>query len=109
MRCLSCDYNLSHLTEHRCPECGRAFDPNDPATFQRPTTTTMRQRWKKRLGESVIAICIVYPLFLLLKHAVQGGPPEFAVTAIIVFLAILSTLLLYAAFDWIAGWFKKTR
>src|ERR1043165_9414027 len=33
MRCLSCKYDLSHLTEHRCPECGREFDPNDPWSF----------------------------------------------------------------------------
>jgi hypothetical protein len=28
VRCLSCKYDLKKLTEHRCPECGRAFDPN---------------------------------------------------------------------------------
>jgi hypothetical protein len=36
VRCLSCKYDLSHLSsggEHRCPECGRAFDPGDPSTF----------------------------------------------------------------------------
>jgi hypothetical protein len=33
MRCRSCDYPLRHLPEHRCPECGRGFDPADPATF----------------------------------------------------------------------------
>jgi hypothetical protein len=33
VRCLSCKYDLSKLTEHRCPECGRAFDPNDRKTF----------------------------------------------------------------------------
>jgi hypothetical protein len=33
MRCKTCRYSLSKLTEHRCPECGRAFDPNDPSTF----------------------------------------------------------------------------
>ena len=36
MRCLSCNYDLSHLSsggEHRCPECGRAFDPSRRATF----------------------------------------------------------------------------
>lgn len=33
MRCLSCQYDLSSLTEHRCPECGRAFDPKDANTF----------------------------------------------------------------------------
>lgn len=34
MHCLTCHYNLAHLTAHRCPECGQAFDPNDPATFE---------------------------------------------------------------------------
>jgi hypothetical protein len=33
VRCLSCKYDLSHLAEHRCPECGREFDPSDPTTF----------------------------------------------------------------------------
>jgi hypothetical protein len=33
MRCLTCQYDLSHLAEQRCPECGRAFDLNDPSTF----------------------------------------------------------------------------
>jgi hypothetical protein len=34
MRCKTCHYSLANLTEHRCPECGRAFDPNDPNTFE---------------------------------------------------------------------------
>ena len=33
MRCFGCQYDLSNLSGHRCPECGRAFDPNDPRTF----------------------------------------------------------------------------
>jgi hypothetical protein len=32
-RCLGCDYILDHLPEPRCPECGRPFDPTDPATY----------------------------------------------------------------------------
>jgi|WetSurMetagenome_2_1015567.scaffolds.fasta_scaffold110686_2 hypothetical protein len=27
LRCLHCDYNLTGLTECRCPECGQPFDP----------------------------------------------------------------------------------
>lgn len=26
LRCLRCGYNLAYLTQHRCPECGHAFD-----------------------------------------------------------------------------------
>lgn len=32
-KCLGCAYILDHLPENRCPECGRAFDPEDPLTF----------------------------------------------------------------------------
>lgn len=34
MKCLACDYDLRSLTADRCPECGRAFDPADAATFR---------------------------------------------------------------------------
>lgn len=32
--CFGCDYILDHLTEPRCPECGRGFDPLDPGTYR---------------------------------------------------------------------------
>jgi hypothetical protein len=28
LRCLHCEYNLTGLTENRCPECGEEFDPD---------------------------------------------------------------------------------
>lgn len=34
VRCTGCGYPLHHLVEQRCPECGRAFDPQDPQTFR---------------------------------------------------------------------------
>ncbi len=33
MRCKACGYDLRSLPEHRCPECGRRFDPDNPRTF----------------------------------------------------------------------------
>jgi hypothetical protein len=33
VRCKTCHYSLKNLAEHRCPECGRVFDPNDPTTW----------------------------------------------------------------------------
>jgi hypothetical protein len=44
MRCLGCHYDLRDLTEHRCPECGRAFDPSDPKSyFVRHRVITLRR------------------------------------------------------------------
>lgn len=33
MYCKGCGYVLDGLPEHRCPECGREFDPGNPKTF----------------------------------------------------------------------------
>ena len=43
--CLGCRYPLRGLDRSRCPECGRAFDPADPATFE----SDMPCSWQKRL------------------------------------------------------------
>jgi hypothetical protein len=32
-RCRNCSYRLEGLTEPRCPECGRGFEPADPRTY----------------------------------------------------------------------------
>src|SRR5262245_57642286 len=31
--CIACGYRLCGLSHPRCPECGNAFDPADPQTF----------------------------------------------------------------------------
>ena len=36
--CISCKHSLRGISSRRCPECGRAFDPNDPRTTA-PNTT----------------------------------------------------------------------
>lgn len=38
--CLHCGYSLRGLPTHTCPECGRAFDPNDRLTYSTP-----RESW----------------------------------------------------------------
>jgi len=34
MFCIGCDYVLDGLSEHRCPECGRVFDPEDRKSYR---------------------------------------------------------------------------
>lgn len=33
VRCKTCHYSLVNLTEQRCPECGTAFNPDDPNSY----------------------------------------------------------------------------
>ncbi len=71
MRCLSCKYDLKHLTVNRCPECGREFDPADARTFD-PSTMSPATRLAIRITIIVvlfigllagIAAIIIYYLF----------------------------------------------
>jgi hypothetical protein len=50
VRCLNCRYDLRNLGEHRCPECGREFDPTDPTTFSLPERMMMTGRAFVRLA-----------------------------------------------------------
>jgi predicted amidophosphoribosyltransferase len=61
VRCLSCKYDLSHLTEHRCPECGRTFDPSDALTF----FTDSSQRWIA-IRRALISIILIYATIVVL-------------------------------------------
>ncbi len=40
--CLDCGYTLTGLTDPRCPECGRAFDPADPDSYWHPDRVRFR-------------------------------------------------------------------
>jgi hypothetical protein len=43
--CLSCNYPLWGLSTPRCPECGREFDPLDPATMNMGRELTALAKW----------------------------------------------------------------
>lgn len=44
MFCRGCQYDLSGLSAGPCPECGRRFDPGDPASFVTGSGFEHRQR-----------------------------------------------------------------
>jgi cytochrome b subunit of formate dehydrogenase len=58
LNCLGCGYRIGEVSEHRCPECGRNFDPADDRTFDaggRRLRAGKRCLW-------VAAGCIAYVL-----------------------------------------------
>jgi hypothetical protein len=44
VRCKTCHYSLNGLAEHRCPECGREFDPNDAKSFEADDAPSIERR-----------------------------------------------------------------
>ncbi len=58
VNCLTCNYDLRGLPEHRCPECGRTFDPAVPSTYRDPQRPTGFPLW-------VVAMVAAYPTFVL--------------------------------------------
>jgi len=45
LRCPACDYDLTGLREHRCPECGAEFDPVALREIADGRRTRPRHRW----------------------------------------------------------------
>lgn len=54
-RCLGCGYLLTGLPENRCPECGRPFDPSDPATYRGRT----RCGWPVLIGAAMAMLGVM--------------------------------------------------
>lgn len=59
MYCRQCGYQLAGLSENRCPECGRGFDPADRRSFARSARSWIRRRWQKRIGWTALVISLV--------------------------------------------------
>ena len=70
MRCRSCQYDLKGTTEQRCPECARAFDPDNPSTFD---GGSMSARERKRL--TVFGTAMMGLLLLLIAYADSNDRP----------------------------------
>src|SRR4051812_17679809 len=51
--CLNCHYDLRGLSENRCPECGRSFDPGRPSTFARSPHATPVRDLVNRVGKAL--------------------------------------------------------
>lgn len=91
MRCLSCHYSLKNLTpregEHRCPECGREFDPDNSNTYDAGRAAS---RWPTLC---LIGVCLFVLLFLTSYFRFFSGdsvtalPNQCLVSGVVAFVA----------------------
>lgn len=72
MYCRQCHYDLRGQTTNRCPECGKAFDPNNPDSFY-PQYPSFSQRWGIFIespigwrGTVLVLICMYWFGFIIL-------------------------------------------
>jgi hypothetical protein len=61
VRCKTCHYSLRNLTVRRCPECGGAFDPADPKTWESDALAAGH----RRLSWIALVLLISLVLFMI--------------------------------------------
>lgn len=57
--CRKCGYSMQGLVEHRCPECGRPFNPTDSGTFLTGPHSWTRRRRLKRIGQALAGFLVL--------------------------------------------------
>ncbi len=74
-RCLACKYPLDHLTESRCPECGRTFLPGDASTYLLAALDGPRCRAARRFWAGVTAVLTLdfFLYFGVMRFLPAGG------------------------------------
>jgi hypothetical protein len=78
-RCFHCEYDLRSLPQNVCPECGNAFDPQNPFTYIHPALLTRwRTKWLRRaLRPPPLFDCLVIAAaagFVIVRSSSPGWP-----------------------------------
>jgi hypothetical protein len=95
VRCKTCHYSLANLTEHRCPECGASFDPNDPSTYFDASTT---DRPRTLVGIATLSYGFLALIWLSYVYLIADSEPlTFGVALSIITGALALTALTFAA------------
>lgn len=96
--CLGCGYSLKGLQESSCPECGRAFDWNDPETFGPQThkwTRTLAKSCPPRWFFSLVFFCAACLLLKISGPISTRGALNFFACAIVLPILIFSPLWIW--------------
>lgn len=105
-RCLDCHYQLRGLSEPRCPECGREYDPKDPTTYWlRSTSLFGRTLFTKpsRSGNWLFTIATIFVVYA--KSEPLGFQMGWSCCS---FFLLMPALLIFGAW-WIAKTFTYFR
>ena len=98
--CLGCSYCLQGLTAHRCPECGRRFDPMDGNSF---ATQPASQR-SDSLGKLLLVAAFIGLLLFLSLFGGGSGTlffvVGFCVQAVVLLIGLVSAVFRLSHASW---------
>jgi hypothetical protein len=94
MLCLKCRYSLAALPRGPCPECGRAFDPNDPATFYVPRMFMLSSGWSRPPDRGHFTVALLASFVLLAAHWNVGTNDLLVYVALAAWAGLLLPLFL---------------
>lgn len=100
MRCIDCNFDLSHA-RGQCPECGRAFDAADAGTFIGPGHSRIMRAlarapgWPMTVGAACVALLVLHADF---SPAGTFGASITAFAAAVLFGAVFVVRALVALF-----------
>jgi len=105
MRCLSCEYPLKGLVEHRCPECGREFDPNDPKTFDDGQRARLYGRWRRAEVAAIAAVFVFSALIVFSSsdHRMTSLP----FVALLALMVTVGSLPVILTVSFLARWARN--
>ena len=87
--CLGCNYGLKGLPENRCPECGREFDPENPATFSHANSMgDVARFFSKPIGWPTNAAAIAILALGLVASLYPGGVFSIIAASFVAWLVI---------------------
>jgi hypothetical protein len=109
--CLDCSYPLQGLSHPTCPECGRAFDPADPATMNMGKPVAPWIPWvlgpiRWHVKAAIVAMALITFWFA----RVPGGELRVSKRALLVWAAVGAVWLVWPLLRWIIarrnGWHR---
>ncbi|MFN3168117.1 MAG: hypothetical protein ACE37H_13735 [Phycisphaeraceae bacterium] len=101
MHCTECGYDLRGLSEHACPECGRAFDPADQQSFGKRHAA--RYRELARIAGWLCVITAVIPALIATWQIATGRQDLMIVIMVWLFALVPLALLCCAWVGCLAG------
>jgi ribosomal protein L37E len=69
MYCRKCGYQLHGLSENRCPECGRTFDPANRRTYLQHPKGSSRRWWLRVAGVTLLVLLALIAAGMYGTHA----------------------------------------